>query len=247
MPKSSRSSSAPHFMIASSVSCRFARIAIALTLAAAAVCARGDEDRDVERLARRADKLASTIESIQVNEKFRIPATIMREAKGIIVLRQYEAGFVFGAKGGYGIALVKDEDGKWGPPAWIKTGEISGGLQVGVQSLRVVFVIMTDNGLNMLKKTRFRIGVDASVTMGPTSANAQVKSGAYSALLAYTDTEGLYAGATFEGGFLLPDNKSNGLTYDQDLSVQEILYNRELVLPSYADRVVALLRDIEGK
>ena len=204
------------------------------------------EDRDAQRLLTRADKLAATIEKIQVEEKFSIPASIMSEAKGIIVLRQYEAGFIFGAKGGYGMALVKDHDGNWGPPIWIKTGEISGGLQAGAHSLKVVFVIMSDRGLRMLKKTRFRIGVDASVTVGPTSANANARSGAAAELLAYTDTEGLYAGATFDGGFLVPDNKANSLTYQQDITVAEIIENPGIAIPEYGIRIAALLRAIES-
>ncbi len=221
-----------------------ARFALLATLAwlAGSACA---QDRDAQRLLTRADKLAATIESLQIEDKFSIPASIMQEAKGVIVLRQYEAGFIFGAKGGYGMALVKDNDGNWGPPIWIKTGEISGGLQAGAHSLKVVFVIMSDRGLRMLRKTRFRIGVDASVTVGPTSANANARSGAAAELLAYTDTEGLYAGATFDGGFLLPDNKANARTYQQELTVTEIIESVGLTVPDYGHRIAALLRAIE--
>lgn len=204
-------------------------------------------DRDQERLQRRAAKIGVTIRNIQIHENSKIPPAIMENAKGIIVLRQYEAGFLFGAKGGFGMALRRDESGEWGPPAWIKTGEFSGGLQIGVQTLNVVFVIMSEEGLKMLQKPKFSIGVDATVTAGPTGTNVQANIGSDAALLAYTDTEGLYMGATFQGGFLLPDNKSNLLTYQKPLSVSEIISSESLPLPDFAEPITTLLRQIEAE
>ena len=200
-------------------------------------------DKDQDRLARRAAKIATTLETLQMEDSSAIPADIMQQAKGVIVLRQYEAGFVFGAKGGFGMAMKKTEDGNWGPPAWIKTGELSGGLQIGVQTLNVVFLIMKEDGLEMLKKPRFRIGVDATMTLGPTGTTRGARIGAAS-LLAYTDTEGLYAGATFDGGFLLPDRKANDIAYGNAPSVTEIISSETLPIPDYANRIAELLQRV---
>lgn len=202
-------------------------------------------DKTDDRLAKRGAKIATTIENIQIEDASRIPAAVIRKAKGIIILRQFEAGFIFGGKGGFGLAMKRNENGEWGPPAWIKTGEGSWGLQIGVQTLNVVLLIMNEEGMEMLEKAKFRIGVDAAATAGPTGRTAEIKSGIDSPILSYTDTEGFYAGATFEGGFLMPDNKSNLAVYDDWLSVPEILENDELDIPPYACRVIELLKKIE--
>lgn len=169
----------------------------------------------------------------------------MSQAKGIIILKQYEAGVIFGAKGGFGIAMRRDKEGNWGSPAWVKTGEISGGIQLGAQTLNVVLVIVKESGLRMLEKTKFQIGVDASVTRGPTGSNYEARLGEMADILAYTDYEGFYAGATFEGGFLLPDRKSNELTYGQKREVSEIINDKATETPAFLAEIVRLIEEIE--
>lgn len=221
------------------------RLALFVLIALAPAFSVYPESKDEQRLERRAAKIASTIANIQVEETSKIPASVMEQAEGIIVLRQYEAGFVLGAKGGFGMAMKKQASGRWGPPAWIKTGEISGGLQIGVQTLNVVLLVMDERGMKMLQKPKFRIGVDATVTAGPTGSNVQARIGNQTSLLAYTETEGLYAGATFEGGFLLPDNKSNLIAYGESLSVPEIISGSGTEPPAYAAEIIRLLQEIE--
>lgn len=205
------------------------------------------EVRDLEKLERRAAKIATSIANVQIEDNSKIPPEILKNAKGMIVLRQYEAGVIFGAKGGFGMALKKQDDGRWGPPAWIKTGEISGGIQIGVQTLNVILLIMNDDGLAMLEKPKFQVGVDATVTRGPTGNSIGARLGVEADLLAYTDTEGFYAGATFEGGFLLPDRKSNLIAYGERLSVSEIISRPDLQAPAYAEKIATLLASIENE
>lgn len=205
----------------------------------------GAADKDRERIERRSGKIATSIRNVQLDENSKIPAEVMKRAKGIIILKQYEAGVIFGAKGGFGIAMKRREDGSWGPPAWIKTGEISGGLQLGIHKLNVILVIAREGGLSMLDKPKFQIGVDASVTRGPTGSSFEARIGEDADLLAYTEFQGYYAGATFEGGFLLPDRRSNQATYGERFSVPEILNHPELEQPSFATPIVELLSLIE--
>ncbi len=136
-----------------------------------------------------------------------IPESLMESCHGVIILRQYKAGFVFGVKGGAGIVLVKDENtGEWSPPAFIKTGEGSFGPQIGGQSIDSIFLIMNKDGMEMLNKTKFKIGVDASAAVGPVGRDAEAKVGPGTAILVYSRAKGLYAGASFEGGILLSDD-----------------------------------------
>ena len=200
-----------------------------------------------DRLEKRGAKIATTIANIQIEDESRIPSTVIKAAKGIIILRQFEAGFIFGGKGGFGVALQRKANGDWGAPAWIKTGEGSWGLQIGAHSLNVVLLIMTEDGMKMLEKAKFRIGVDAAATAGPTGRTGEIIIGSNTPILAYTDSEGFYAGATFEGGFLLPDYKSNLATYDEWLSVPEIIASDTLAPPHYAAPIIALLEKIEAE
>lgn len=217
-----------------------------LLLTVASLAAAQEQDKALSRLNRRAEKLASSINDIQAAEHSMIPEEILQKAKGLIILKQYEAGAIFGAKGGFGVALKRKPNGEWGPPAWIKTGEISGGLQLGAQKLNVVLVILNEKSLSMLEKPKFQLGVDASVTRGPTGSNFEANLGMHADILAYTGYEGYYAGATFEGGFLLPDRKSNEVCYGKRLEVAQILSSSDLQVPLFLTRALKLLAKVEG-
>lgn len=172
-----------------------------------------------------------------------IPETLMRKCHGVIILRQYKAGFVFGVKGGQGIVLVKDENtGQWSPPAFIKTGEGSFGLQIGAQSVDSIFLIMNKDGMEMLNKTKFKIGVDASAAIGPVGRDAEAKLSPGTAILVYSRAKGLYAGASFEGGLLLNDDTANRKFYNiKDLTIRNILFDNKVNIPNEAKPLINLL------
>ncbi len=157
-----------------------------------------------------------------------IPQTVLQNCRGIIVVRQYKAGFVLGAKGGAGLAMLKDKaTKKWSPPVFIKTGEGSIGFQIGGQSIDSIFLIMNKEGVEMLLKSKFKIGVDASAAAGPVGRDAEAKIGAGTAILVYARAKGLYVGATFEGGLLLLDGTINEAFYGKgNTRVADILAGR---------------------
>lgn len=169
----------------------------------------------------------------------------MSEARAVIVLKQYEAGVIFGAAGGFGIVVKRDSEGEWGAPAWLKTGEISGGLQLGAQKLNVVLIVVRDKALEMLDREKFQIGVDAYVVRGPTGTFSESNIGEDVDILAYTVYEGYYAGATFEGGFLLPDNRSNEICYGERLAVSDIINHPDLPKPEALLKLFELFEAIE--
>ena len=174
-----------------------------------------------------------------------IPKSIMESCHGVIILRQYKAGFVFGVKGGDGIVLVKDNNtGQWSPPAFIQTGEGSFGPQIGAQSIDSIFLIMNKEGMDMLNKTKFKIGVDASAAVGPVGRDAEAKVGPGTAILVYSRAKGLYAGASFEGGILLNDNAANEKFYNvKNITLQEIVFERKVNMPEEAKPLINLLHN----
>ena len=174
-----------------------------------------------------------------------IPQSIMENCHGIIILRQYKAGFIFGVKGGQGIVLVKDDNtGQWSPPAFIQTGEGSFGLQIGGQSIDSIFLIMNKDGIEMLNKTKFKIGVDASAAVGPIGRDVEAKIGPGTAILVYSRAKGLYAGASFEGGILLNDNTANKKFYNvKDITFQDIVFKNKVNMPDEVKPLVDLLNN----
>ncbi len=202
-------------------------------------------DFDSATIEQRSLAISESLYSFQSDALASIPASVLKQAKGIIVLRQHEAGFIFGGKGGIGVALIRDSSGRWGPPAWLKTGSGSWGLQFGYQQLNVVLLLMNENVLNLLYRPKFRIGVDAAATAGPVGSAVEAKLGYEAPILVYTETEGLFAGASFEGGFLVPDKKANRVAYGGDYSVPQIISGRIVRFPEFGRPIRTSLENIE--
>ena len=200
---------------------------------------------DVYSLDRRIKERAESFDLLMDDPQSSIPTSILRKAEGIIILRQYKAGFVFGVKGGRGIAVVKNKKtGKWSPPAFISAGEGSWGLQLGGQVTDTVFLIMNAHGMKLLSSPKFRVGVDVAATAGPHGGGAEAKIGEGTPILVYGNSTGLFAGAAFEGGVLLPDNKANSLYYENpSITMREILFSEGVPNPKAGKE---LSRMIEG-
>ncbi len=200
-------------------------------------------------LTARIERAQEYFEDIMEAPDTAIPEALMRNCHGVIILRQYKAGFIFGVKGGQGIVLIKDKNtNEWSPPAFIKTGEGSFGLQIGGQSIDSIFLIMNEDGMEMLNKTKFKIGLDASAAVGPVGRDAEVKVSPGTAILVYSRAKGLYAGASFEGGILLRDDIANRKFYNmEDITIQNILFENKVKMPDEAKPLVSVLNEYMGK
>ncbi|MDR3078288.1 MAG: lipid-binding SYLF domain-containing protein [Planctomycetota bacterium] len=171
-----------------------------------------------------------------------IPGDLLAQCHGVIIMRQYKAGFVFGVKGGEGVVLLHDPaTGDWSPPAFVASGEGSFGFQIGGQAIDAIILIMNRSGVDMLLQTRFKIGVDASAAVGPVGRDAAAQVGPGTALLAYSRTRGLYAGVSFEGGALVNNDRMNETLYGRKTGVRDILINRVFPLPEEAEPLIRTL------
>ena len=174
-----------------------------------------------------------------------IPTALFRECRGIIIVHQYKAGFILGGKGGGGLAMLRDEQtGRWSAPVFLNTGEISFGFQIGGQSIDSVFFIMNRQGVEMLLKTKFKIGVDASAAIGPVGRDVEAKVGPKTAILAYSRAKGLYAGATFEGGLIFVNGNINRAFYGEEhAKIRNILIDGAVAMPEEAKPLVRVLEN----
>ncbi len=201
------------------------------------------------RLEKRVEKISDYFEQVMDSPESTIPPGLLRKAEGIIIMRQFKVGMGLGIKGGGGIAMARDgKNGQWSAPAFLKAGEASIGLQLGGQMLDSVFLLMNEKGMNLLSQTQFRIGVDAAATAGPHGAEAEVKYSGDVPILVYSNIGGLYAGATFESGFLVPDNKANAAYYnDEAILMGEILFKNKVEKTAEAKKLIELIEQHSGK
>ncbi len=171
---------------------------------------------DRERLVQQVESCEALLREFMADKATAIPAEVLKQARAIIIVNQFKAGFIFGVQGGYGVILVKRANG-WSIPALIRAGEASLGLQIGGKSVETIYIITDEQTPRLLLNGRFDIGADAKAVAGPKVAEADAwKDGnpLKIPVLIYSKKTGLYAGATVKAGFVSRDDEANRLLYN---------------------------------
>ena len=192
------------------------------------------------KLDARVRDLTDYFETVQKDAANAVPAEILRKAEGLVIMRTYKAGFVVGVAGGGGVAVVKNKTtGKWGPVGFLKGGEGSFGFQAGGQRRDLILVLMNSDGIKLLTEPNMKLGVDVRATVGPKSAGDQANLKTdQTPVLIYSDTKGVFGGASLQTGGVFPDAGDNEEYYGKKLTMSEILVGGK-VEPTEAAKLLA--------
>ena len=187
----------------------------------------GDAHTPRPDLVVRVDTCEAILRDFMADPSTAIPPAIWQKARGLMILSQFKAGFIFGVKGGFGVLMVKKPDGKWSLPVLIDCSEASIGLQAGAKDTDTVIIITDDATPRLLFTNRFNIGVDAKAVAGPSSA--EVESDATKTFIApvlvYNKSVGLFAGATVKAGRVERNDPANFILYNTSYTMPELLYS----------------------
>src|SRR5208283_5975641 len=127
-----------------------------------------------------------------------IPDSIMSGAKCIaIVPSMLKVSFIFGANYGKGVATCRTATG-WSAPAFFRIEGGSFGFQAGGQASDLVLIIRTDDGMQHLLQSKFKLGADASAAAGPVGRDAQAMTDLTlrAQVLTYSRSRGLFLGVS---------------------------------------------------
>jgi len=208
---------------------RIAFLSLALGVATAAVAGPQEDDR-----ARQAVRVLTDIQQIPESG---IPDKLLDEARGIVVVPDaLKVGLVLGGRRGHGLLSVKNADGTWSNPSYVKLTGGSIGFQAGVQSADIVLVFRSDRGLDNIVNGKVTLGADAGVAAGPVGRNAatatdgQLKAEIWS----WSRARGLFAGIALDGAVLSIDDAANESVYGRDTTPRMIFEGRAAGQPSTA-------------
>ncbi len=145
-----------------------------------------------------------------------IPDGIMSGAKCIAIIpSSLKASFIFGANYGKGVATCRTEHG-WSAPVFFRLTGGSFGFQAGGQASDLVLIIRTDDGMQHLLQSKFKLGADASASAGPVGRDAQAMTDLTlrAQVLTYSRSRGLFLGVSLSGGVIRQDNGDTRAFYD---------------------------------
>jgi lipid-binding SYLF domain-containing protein len=139
----------------------------------------------------------------------------------VIVPKLGKGGFIVAGSGGRGLVVARDKNtGDWSQPAFFTVGSASIGLQAGAQQSEVIYLIMSEAGINALLSTKFQVGADGTLTAGPMGVGAQA---ATTDVLSFSRGVGLFGGISAEGTVIHPDIDRNTAYYGKTTSASDIL------------------------
>ena len=164
-------------------------------------------------------KAQRVLEDLKTDPDFKTFQQSVKTAKGILVIPTLlKAGFFFGIEGGNGVLLARNEKGEWSHPAFFTLGGGSFGLQIGVQSAAVAFVIRTEKGLEAIISSEVKLGLDGSVSLGTFGKGIEGSTtlGLGGDIVAYSKSVGAFAGIALEGAVIHKRNDLNREYYGDD-------------------------------
>ena len=201
--------------------------------------ARGDYTKQIENC-------EAIIREFMADKDYALPAPVLQLARAIVITNQYEAGFIVGMKGGYGVIMVKRADNTWSLPVLIRAGGASVGLQIGGKNVETVLVITDDATPKLMFDNRFNIGVDAKAVAGPRYAEAEAmnKDILNTPVLVYVRNKGLMAGATVKAGWMSRNDEANSTFYNTKYTMPELLYGNFVKPPDEVKPLMDFIRQI---
>ena len=163
----------------------------------------------------------------------KVPAYLLDEARCIAVIPGILKGaFIWGGHRGKGVLTCRRGDG-WSAPIFVNMTGGSFGFQAGGQSIDLVLFFVTDRSVRSLLKSEFTFGGDAAVAAGPlgraaeASTDLRLKAEIYS----YGKSRGLFAGISFQGARLAPNQKWLNHFYGKRLWPESVLFEDAVSSP----------------
>src|SRR5579872_1248673 len=217
------------------------KLSIVITALLLSVAVQGQQ-KEQDRL-QHAGKVLGEILNIPDN----LPKPVLDRSDCVIVLPSVKKGALgVGASIGRGAMSCRTRanfNGPWGPPAMYALEGISFGFQIGGQATDFVLLIMNNHGVNMLLKSKAKLGADASAAAGPVGRDAEAATDValHAEILTYSRAKGLFAGISLEGSTLRPDGSANHNLYGRDILAKEIVREGKVRTPAAGQLMVSTL------
>jgi len=141
-----------------------------LTLCVAALPARAqDNDSDETR---RVQEAATVLTELASTPDRAIPRSVLERAEAIAIFPSVKkAGFVVGGQWGRGVISVRNPDGSWSAPAFLRLAGGSFGAQIGAQAVDLVLVVM----ISAVSRTCFATSSKSAARPRPPPVRSDVK------------------------------------------------------------------------
>ena len=175
------------------------------------------------------DQAVNIVKDFYDDPRYESMQNDMKTAKAVLVIPQSLRGsFFIGGAGGTGVLVARGENNVWSNPAFYTMGSISFGLQIGADASQIVLMVMSDNGMDSLLSTSFKLGAGVTVAAGPVGGGAKATT---ADIMAYSKSQGLFGGVSVEGAVISVRENLNSNYYNHLVNPVDILIERSVNNP----------------
>jgi lipid-binding SYLF domain-containing protein len=195
------------------------RLALAAALLVALPARAGTPQQEI------VDYAKATMEGLTSDRTFGTAPQLLRRAKAVMIVPQLvKGGFFLGGEGGTGVLLGKTATG-WSYPAFYTVAAASFGLQIGIETAEVVFLVMSDRALDAWMRDEVKLGAKAGLTVLIVGSNAEAAAttNVDVDVIAWARSRGAYAGVTLEGSLIKPRESYNEAYYSRRIAPADIV------------------------
>lgn len=188
----------------------------------------GNERQDTAQQVREATKVVGQMERDPGMKK------LLQQAKGVFIVPDYgRVALGVGGRGGEGVVLIKHGN-TWSDPAFYNIGGISVGLQAGAEAGSIAMVLNSDKAVKtFMQNNNFSLNAEAGLTVVNWSGKAQASAGKGDVVI-WSDTEGLFGGATASVTDINFDEDETAGYYGKQVAVRDI-FNGKVRGPAQAN------------
>jgi SH3 domain-containing YSC84-like protein 1 len=198
---------------------------------------------------KRLSQAATIISELRNSPDKGIPEQLWNKAQCVVVIPSMKkAAFVFGGEYGSGVMSCRTKG--WSAPVFMQLAKGSWGLQIGAEETDLVLLVMNRSGVDKLLQDKVSLGADASVAAGPVgrAANAATDAQMGAEMLAYSRSQGVFAGIDLSGGVLKPDKEADARGYGENVNARDLVMgSRHVAAPAAASAFLrALGQDVRA-
>ncbi|MCJ1340009.1 hypothetical protein MMC09_005303 [Bachmanniomyces sp. S44760] len=179
----------------------------------------------------------------------KIPAEVIRKAKGLAIFTTMRTGLWVSGAGGSGILVGRTETGEWSPPSGILLHTAGLGFLVGVDIYDCVVVINTEKALDAFTKIRCTLGGEISAVTGPVGIGGVLETELHkrqAPVWTYLKSRGFYAGVQVDGTVIIERSDENEKFYGQRIGVGDILKGKVRHPPYEIRTLMATIKAAQG-
>ncbi|KAL8967500.1 MAG: hypothetical protein Q9197_005394 [Variospora fuerteventurae] len=179
----------------------------------------------------------------------KIPAEVIRGAKGLAIFTTMRTGLWISGAGGSGVLVGRTASGDWSPPSGIMLHTAGLGFLVGIDIYDCVIVINTDKAMEAFTKIRCTLGGEVSAVAGPVGVGAILETELHkrqAPVWTYLKSRGFYAGVQVDGTVIIERTDENERSYGERIKVADILAGKARHPPYEIRTLMATIQAAQG-